>query len=166
MGKTKASDYFKNMDEVADYVESLKMPPKGKYYMRLLFGLLENEGDSIPVLIDGKKINIDISIADTVIAFNNAGLKVLACCSGLASEHTHAKTKHTSGYISILKTPSSETLFRKLFTYKDIKIEYDGETYLKPSLSLKIEGSEKVKAYKWKKILSDVKKAKHETGQS
>ena len=163
MGKTKLSDCFNSMDEVSAYVKSLKLSPENEELLRFLFGLIENEGDCIPVKIAGKKVNIDISIVETVKAFNNAGFKVLACCSGLAAEHSRAKFFRSSGYISILKTASSERLFRKIFTYDSMEINYDEETYLQPSISIRIEGSERVKAYKWGKIHKDVMKEKQES---
>ena len=152
----RASDYFNSMDEVEAYFNSLNLPDNKKDLFRYFLGLLDNEGDSVPVMINGNEKQIDKSIANIVEMLNTAGIQTLACCSGSKKEHTSAKFKPTCGQISILKTRQNEELVKKLFTDNSIRISFSGEAYLQAAITLYIEGSEAVKKYKWKMIFDKI----------
>ncbi len=95
--------FFNNMDEMLAYVEKVKEEVPANVYESILFlcGLLENQGDSRKVILNGKDIRVDISIADYIVALNKMGIETLACCSGVQEEHPDGVFKPKQGYLSV-----------------------------------------------------------------
>lgn len=142
----KASDYFKTMEEVLQFCESFKPQCTEAEYQTLLtiFGLGEQEGTFVELEGIGK---IDIVIANYIQSLNQAGLPTLASRSGLQKDHPDSETK--PGYISFSRSPkaleSVQAVAQKLnLTWQE------SETYLQPSIFVKIEGgNDEIKEHLW-----------------
>lgn len=83
-------DIFESMEQVKEYAKELKnqAPPNtDEDFIDLLLGLYQG-GDAVHV--DGIGL-IDKSIAPIVYSLNQKGFRTLSSCSGIKSEHTHAK---------------------------------------------------------------------------
>ncbi|PEZ75303.1 MULTISPECIES: hypothetical protein [Bacillus cereus group] len=83
-------DIFESMEQVKEYAKELKKqapPNTDDDFIDLLLGLYQG-GDAVHV--DGIGL-IDKSIAPIVHSLNQKGFQTLSSCSGIKSEHTHAK---------------------------------------------------------------------------
>ena len=134
------SNYFKSMEEVKLYAESIKGKVPEDIYNDILFllGLEENRAITTSVSIENVEVEIDKYIADLVSFLNNNGLKPLASCSGLQEEHEHSLHKPNRGYLAIAY---SDECFSYLFDYFSILgITVDkGECYLQPCITFYLE---------------------------
>lgn len=131
----KPSDYFKSMDEVEEYLETLAPMVTSEQYniLKIVLGFGEQEGEYVEIKSIGK---IDKAIAELIQVFNKQGFTTLACCSGIMKEHPTWKQRQ-SAYVSFLDDGVIEKKLwiRKLTQDLDMGFE-EGETYLKPSYSL------------------------------
>jgi len=80
----KASDIFKDIDEVKEFVKRFEGKVSDDDYKLLLlyFGLLENEAEAEIVELNGEEVKIDKYIADFIVYLNESRVKTLASCSG------------------------------------------------------------------------------------
>lgn len=140
---SKLTDYFKDMNEVRRYVESLKVTQTDEDHelFLYLFGLLDNRGISEPVEIEGRIIEIDKFLAPYIKDLNQTGIKTLACCSGLQVEHPEDKYKPESGYLSFA---FDRVVLEKLqgLVSDSIIIIKESECYLQPCITITIKSKE------------------------
>ena len=141
---------FKSMDEVKTFAAEMKsqLDEAGYHDLLFLLGLLDNQGVSKVVEIEGDTIEVDCFIAPFVEESNHRGIKTLACCSGLKEEHENAEYKPEKGYISFV-------FDAKLFDYLHDKlgnsfVVKQSEAYLTPSVYVEISGvNDAEKKEKW-----------------
>ena len=114
-------------------------------------GLLDNQGVSRVVEIDGKSIEIDCYIAPIVEELNRRGFKTLSCCSGLDEEHENVEYKPDKGYISfVFDVKLYDYLQNKLGNSYVVK---QSEAYLTPSIYVEVSGiNDTEKKEKWVKL--------------
>lgn len=137
------SEKFKNMAEVKEYVEAMRGQVSDEDFelFQYLFGLLENRGLSVPIEINGEKVQIDKSIAPMIEDLIDRGYQTLACCSGIQEEHPQERFRPETGYLSLAYD-------EKLFEYLRVHLVDDlieirqGEAYLKPSVSITIKSKD------------------------
>lgn len=135
-GGFKASKYFSSMKEVEEMLEEMKKSSSPEEYLALkkALGLAQQEGDYREVEGIGK---IDRSIADFVEELNRNGYQTLSSCSGVRLEHPK-NAEPASGYLSFIQDNRAnqiEGVCRELgFSIRE------GEVYLKPALTVVIEG--------------------------
>lgn len=148
------------MEEVEQFCKGLKKQCSEEEYKTLLkvFGLGEQEGNYIEVEGIGK---IDFSIADYIKELNSVGLTTIASCSGLLKDHSYWE-EPLAGYISFQDTPFTRKVLET--ATQRIGITYqESETYLKPSLYIRIDKkTDEVKELLWevlvKELLENAKK--------
>jgi len=134
---------FKNMEEIKEYVDSMRphLPEDAIELMEFLFGLSENRAISEPIVLNGEEVKIDKFLAPIIVDLNGRGFLTLASCSGLQAEHPQEKFKPESGYLSI-------AFDKELLTYLQDKIKdtiidiKESEAYLKPSVSITIKSND------------------------
>lgn len=162
---SKITDYFKDMDEVRKYVESLKETQTEEDYelFLYLFGLLDNRGISEPVEIEGKSIQIDKFLVPYIKDLNQMGIKTLACCSALQAEHPEDKYKPESGYLSFALDRDVLKKLQDIISDSIIVIK-ESDCYLQPCITITIKSKEdSVLKEKWVyvfKILKEIYKNK------
>lgn len=153
MGDRMSDLPFKSMDEVKSFAAEMKSQLDAEGYRALLFllGLLDNQGVSRVVELDGKSIEIDCYIAPIVEELNRRGFKTLSCCSGLDEEHENVDYKSDVGYISFV-------FDAKLYDYLQNKlgnsyVVKQSEAYLTPSIYVEVSGiNDTEKKKKWVKL--------------
>ncbi len=154
------SEFFKSMNEVRAYTESIKGKVPDDIFDDILFllGLEENKAITEEVIIAGEEVAIDGYIVDFVKYLDNAGYKPLASCSGLDEEHQESKHPPTQGYLAIeYKFEYIEYLFNH-FDIKGITID-KGECYFKDCISFTIKGTtDKEKKRLWDELFIFFKK--------
>lgn len=153
MGDRMSDLPFKSMDEVKSFAAEMKSQLDAEGYRALLFllGLLDNQGVSRVVEIDGKSIEIDCYIAPIVEELNRRGFKTLSCCSGLDEEHENVDYKSDVGYISfVFDVKLYDYLQNKLGNSYVVK---QSEAYLTPSIYVEVSGiNDTEKKEKWVKL--------------
>lgn len=132
---------YKNMEELKVDIERMKSFFPVEIYESILFvcGILENQGISEEIEIQGKQIKIDKHIVPIIEELNQIGCKTLACCSGLQEEHSNAKFPPKVGYLCI---EYNEELYKSLFSKvqgSSIKVE-TSECYFQPCIRMVISG--------------------------
>lgn len=136
------SNFFKSMEEVRLYAESIKGNVPVEIYndILLLLGLEENRAITSAVVIDGVEVEIDKYISEMIAFLNNKGIKTLACCSGLQEEHENSIHKPVQGYLAI---EFNADYFEYLFNYFGIDgITIDeGECFLKPCITFTVKAN-------------------------
>ena len=134
----KASDIFKSMDEVRAYVNSMKSQVSEEDYelLQMFFGILENQGISETVVLNGEEVKIDKYLVPMVLDLNSKGIETRASCSGLLEEHPQDRFRPKSGYISF---GYSQELFDKLQDFKDDMVSIiETECFLTPAISITV----------------------------
>lgn len=158
------SEYFKNMDEVKTSVEHMKtsLSPEDYELMLYLFGLLENRGLSVTILLNGQEVKIDRSIAPMIVDLNTHNIATLASCSGLQSEHPEGRFRPESGYLAIAFDADLMEYLRRNLKDPLIKIS-KSECYLKPSISIDIKSKEDIVLQeKWDLVWNVLKRWTHD----
>ena len=132
----KASNYFKTMDEVEAFLESLKERTTDNEYeaFKTVLGLADQKGEYVEVQGIGK---IDKSIAEFIEQLNRHGFRTLSSCSGLMKEHLHA-TERLTGYLSFLRGKEGKRIFEICSALGLPAIE--NEVYLQPALTVQLTG--------------------------
>lgn len=152
-GGFKASKYFESMEEVEEYLEQIRKSctPEEYLAMKKVLGLADQEGEYREVEGIGK---IDRSIADLVEELNVHGFQTLSSCSGLGKEHP-VDAKPESGYLSFTKNSKAEQIE---FVSKKLALPlWDGEVYLKPALTVTVQGeNDKEIEKKWEMLRSEL----------
>lgn len=156
----KLSNLFKDMNELREFVESMKGTMSSEEYELMLYacGLLENRAISDIVRIEDKEVQIDRFIAPMILDLNTNGIQTMASCSGLQAEHPENRFKPESGYLAIRY--SEELLKYLVDNLVDPIIEVkQSECYLKPSILVIIQSNnDNVLKEKWKLIWNILKK--------
>lgn len=135
-GGFKASKYFSSMKEVEEMLEEMKKSSTTEEYLALkkALGLTDQEGDYREVEGIGK---IDRSIADFVEELKRHGYQTLSSCSGIRLEHPkHAEP--AGGYLSFI-LDNRATRIKEACRQVGLPVR-EGEVYLKPALTVVIEG--------------------------
>lgn len=125
------------MDDLRARAEEYRgLVPEETYQAILsLFGLLPNQGDSVPVPLSGEMVDIDASIAPLIAELYAAGVPTLACCSGRPSEHTHSPFPPSSGYLSLPYQEDRLVQLQALLHDPLLTVE-QSDCYLQPSISI------------------------------
>lgn len=134
----KASDVFKSMDEVKAYVNSMKSKVSEEDFelLQMFFGILENQGISETVVLNGEEVKIDKFLVPLILDLNNRGIETKASCSGLHEEHPADRFRPNSGYLSFA---FDKDLFDKLQNLNiDMVVVEETECFLKPAISIRI----------------------------
>lgn len=100
-----------------------------------LFGLLPNQGTSTTVELNGKRVDIDVSLAPLIEELNAAGISTLASCSGRPSEHTHSLFPPSSGYLALSYQKDRLAQLQAALQDPLITVE-ESSCYLQPSISI------------------------------
>ena len=132
--------FFKSMDEVKAYAESIKGKVPDDIYEDILFllGLEENEAITEKVVIADEEVVIDKYLVDFVKYLDKNGYKPLASCSGLIEEHENSTHKPTQGYLAIeYKFEYLEYLFN-YFCIEGITID-KSKCYFKDCLTFTVK---------------------------
>ena len=134
------SDFFKSMDEVKAYAESIKDKVPEDIYEDILFllGLEENTAITEKINIGNVEVDIDSYIVDLVKYLDEKGYKPMASCSGLQEEHQTSKHQPKQGYLAIEYSPM---FFKYLFDFFGIEgITIDkSECFLKPCITFTVK---------------------------
>ena len=153
---------FKDMDEVKATVEALKEQVTEEDYelLQYFFGLLDNRAISEVVVLQGEEVEIDKFLVPIIMDLNNRGYQTLASCSGLQEEHPKERFKPESGYLSIAFDKELYDFLQSKLNDPIIEVK-EGEAYLKPSVSIKVNSKEDiVLKEKWASIWEVLKEYK------
>lgn len=126
------------MDEVRAYVGSMKSQVSEEDYklLQMCFGILENQGISETVTLNGEEVKIDKFLVPFILDLNEKGVETMASCSGLIEEHPVERFRPNTAYLSIAY---DKGLFDKLQEFKeDMVVIEEIECYLKPAISITI----------------------------
>jgi len=161
MEKTnRPSNFFKSMNEVREYAESIKDKVSEEVYNDILFllGLEENRAMTTKVIINNKEEDIDCYIADLVNYLEEKGYKPLASCSGLQEEQQQSIHKPKQGYLAVKFFDNYYKYLKDNFIVDGITIE-KSECYLQPAINItvKAETDEKLKEL-WDKLSEFIKR--------
>lgn len=147
----KLSEIFDSMDDVVEFCKRYENVLSGSEYKSLkkLLGLSEQEGDFLHVLNIG---DIDKTIAYLVQTLNNKKYITISSCSGIRSEHKSWIEDH-SGYISFYND-GQEVKINKIERFaNEFKLNFDEEeVYLKPAITIRVEGTDEQKSDIWNKM--------------
>lgn len=150
-GGFKASKYFESMEQVEEYLEQIRKSctPDEYLAMKKVLGLAEQEGDYREVTGIGK---IDRSIADFIEELNQRGYPTLSSCSGVRLEHPK-NAEPSTGYLSFEQNNHAEQI-GKVCRQLGLPVR-EGEVYLKPALTVVIEGrTDEEILSKWERLRS------------
>lgn len=154
----KPSDHFKSMDEVKALIDKHKDSISDEEYKTLLIitGLSDQEGDFEEV---DKVGNIDISIASIIRHLNNKNYKTNSSCSGISSEHQKWRERRFSGYISIIDDDDKlkKSKIKEIAENNQFLFEEE-EVYLKPSYTIRIQGTDEYKKKAWRQLSENLAK--------
>lgn len=146
---------FENMEQIKDYLTSIKGKVEPELYesIEFLLGMRENKSQTVPVNINGEEIPIDRAIASLVAALNERGISTLASCSGVRKDHAEGLfNEPNAGYLSLAY---NESLFEYLQGHIDdalISIEC-GKTFLQESIVIRVDSSDDtITLKKWQYI--------------
>lgn len=153
------SEVFRDMNEVRDYVEQMKptLSPDDYQFMRYLFGLLENQAVSDPILLHGQTVEIDRFLVPMIVDLNGRGFETLASCSGLKEEHAESRFGPNGGYLAIA---FNKDLLQYLEQHinDSIILAQRSECYLKPSVSIEIKSdADDILKEKWRLVWDALK---------
>lgn len=156
----RASNFFKNMDEVREYAENIKDKVSEEVYNDILFllGLEENRALTTKVIINNKEEYIDCYIANIVEYLEEKGYQPLASCSGLQEEHQQSLHKPKQGYLAVKFFENYYKYLKDNFIVDGITIE-KSECYLQPAITItvKAETDEGIKKL-WEKLFEFIKR--------
>lgn len=153
---------LKSMDEVREYLQYMKGRVSTGLYDILCFflGMLENQGESTRISIQGKQVQIDSSIAELIDAINSAGIITYSCCSGLQEEHRGAKFPPSDGFIAIDESEHNLQIFNSLIEGLEIELNCGEQAYFNPAFIIKISGDDTEKKRKWEMIYARLSEMK------
>ena len=143
---------LRSMEEVHAFLAEIKdnTPPDVYEAFEFMFGVRPNMGDAESVRIGEEDILIDKSIAPLVADLNKRGIRTLACCSGLESEHPADDLyRPTRGYLALAYHDALFSFLERELADADIPLE-KGEAYFQPAISVQvIGGTDDAKKQKW-----------------
>ncbi|MBE7032897.1 MAG: hypothetical protein E7406_01550 [Ruminococcaceae bacterium] len=134
------SNFFKDMDEVRAYAESIKDSVSENVYNDILFllGLEENKALTTMVKINGEDVAIDRYIADLIKFLEDKDYKPLASCSGLQEEHQDSLHKPKQGYLAIKYLDNCFKYLSENLNIDGISVE-KSECYLQPAINITVK---------------------------
>lgn len=135
---------FHDMKEVyleADRIRESDMDQDDKDMLLFVLGCLPNQGISSNVLIDGKNVPVDSSIAPIIDSLNKHGFTTMACCSGLDCDHKDVRPilKPNSGYLCFTDTEQNRAKLKSMPPIPGVTIDWNAKCFLQPAMSVHLK---------------------------
>lgn len=151
----------RSMEDVHAIMEQMRPSVSGESYdiMAFLLGVLPNQGDAVPVEIDGKSVPIDRSIASIIQDLAQHGVPTLACCSGVSSEHPAGLFAPNSGYLSLSYQEQPFSTLKNILSGPLLSVS-ESTCYFQPSIHIQLKSTDPVELGPlWEQVHSAVLQA-------
>lgn len=148
---------IKSKAELIAGMEILKSSVSAETYDILLtVAALKNCAENVIMELDGIPTEIDKSISENIWHLNRSGIRTLASCSGIQSEHLKPRVYDVDGgWLSLAKTGTALQLIKDItpeLSAMGVSIEYDKTAYFEPAIRLMFQGDDDELAEKWKNL--------------